>query len=284
MVNGLFLCIVTVGVSLQSIIKKYYGNKCGGRGAFVFSAVSVFAACLFFVACSGFKLEFKTGFLLYALGFALAYGVSSVFSFLAIKSGSLSLTSLIVSYSLVIPTFYGLFFLGESVSIPFWIGFALLMISLFLVNGGGESSRISLLWIVFVLLAFIGNGLCSAIQTAQQKAFSGEYKNEFMIIALLTVCIIMAVCSVICERSEIGECLKKGWHVSLACGIINGIVKLLVMLLVSRMNAAIMFPIISAGGIIISWLVARFVYKEALTAKQNIAMLLGTASVVLMNL
>ena len=37
------------------------------------------------------------------------------------------------------------------------------------------------------MLLFIGNGSCSAVQKLQQSVFKGEYKNEFMFLALVLV-------------------------------------------------------------------------------------------------
>ena len=69
-----------------------------------------------------------------------------------------------------------------------------------------------------------------------------------------------------------------------ACGVANGATNLFVMILVSSMQASIVFPVISGGGIILTWIISKFLYREALTRNQNIALILGIASVVLMNL
>ena len=284
MLNALLLCCTVVGISAQGILKKYYNVKLGGRGAFVFSTMQVVFCCLIFLFTSRFNLEFNAALLPYSIGFALSYGSAVIFGFLAIKTGALSITSLITSYSLVVPTFYGLFFLGEAVDGFFWVGFVLLIFSLFLINSRGGEIRITPIWIIYVTLAFLGNGICSAVQAAQQRAFAGAYKSEFMIMALVGVAICLAVIAVICERGDAGVCMRRGGHLMAACGISNGLVNLFVMILVTLMSAALMYPIMSAGGIILSWTVSRFLYKERLTRGQNLALVLGILSVIFMNL
>ena len=297
MVEALLLAVVTAGVSAQGIIKKFYNGKTGGAGVFIFNSLSVFSACLFFVFSSGFKFDFNPQIIPWALGFALCYGASAFAGFLAIMHGPLSLTSLVTSYSLIIPTFYGLIFLDESASAWFWIGLALLCISLFLINSGkkpsaeeeekkeeGEPVKITLLWAIFALVSFVGNGACSTIQTVQQRTFDGQYKNELMIIALLAVTVIMTVAACFAERKDIIPCTKRGWYWMVLCGVANGVVNLLVMVLSTRMKASLMFPVISAGGIILTWVVSRFLYKEKLSVGQNVALVLGIAAVVFMNL
>ena len=160
----------------------------------------------------------------------------------------------------------------------------LLIFSLFLINSRGAGIKITPLWIIYVTLAFLGNGICSAVQAAQQRAMGGAYKSEFMIIALLSVSVFFTVLALVKEREDVGGCLRRGGHLMAACGIANGLVNLFVMILVTLMSAALMYPIMSAGGIILSWTVSRFLYKERLTRGQNLALVLGILSVIFMNL
>jgi drug/metabolite transporter (DMT)-like permease len=80
----------------------------------------------------------------------------------------LSLTSLFISYSLLLPTFYGLIFLGDKVSIFFAPAIILLVTSLFLINKRSDKKQINPKWIFYVVLATVGNGFCSVIQKMQQ--------------------------------------------------------------------------------------------------------------------
>ena len=112
--NIIFLIAIILGVTLQQVTRKAYYNRLSG-GAYSFSAASAFAALLFFLIASKGRLEFHWQILGYAAGFALAYSMACVGSLLAISAGPLSLTSLVISYSLIIPTFYGFAVLGEPI-------------------------------------------------------------------------------------------------------------------------------------------------------------------------
>lgn len=176
-------------------------------------------------------------------------------------------------------------FLNEGISFFFVIGIILLLISLFLVNSKKCDNKITLKWLVYVILSFLGNGLCSTIQTAQQRRFNGDYKSEFMIVSLILLSVFFALLSLKTEKQEIRACLKTSTAHMVINGLANGLVNLLVMVLVSRgMAASIMFPVISGGGIVLTAIVSIFVYKEKLTVNQYIGLLFGTASVVLMNI
>lgn len=283
MLNVIFLIAIILGVSGQNIVKKPYTQKMGGSGVYFFNAILSAAALLFF-AVTATKLDFDLSFIPYSIGFATSYAIATVFLVLAIAYGSLSLTSLFFSYSLMIPTLYGLVFLKDDISVVFILGLALLVVSLFLANKNDKKAKFSFKWIICVILAFLGNGMCTVVQNMQQVAFDGAYKNEFMIVALAIVALVMSIMSLIKERKAMKVYAKAGWHWALICGLLNGMVNLFVMILSRSMPVSVMFPLISAGGLVVTYLVSRFVYKESLTKLQFVGFILGLAAVVFLNI
>lgn len=276
------LVAVILGRSGQNILKKAYTKKTGESGVFLSSTIVSISALIFFVVTSN-EFNFKWSIVPYSIAFALSYAAATSFNVFAISCGSLSLSSLISSYSLLMPTLYGLFFLKDPIGKWFLFGLILLIISLALINKKDENAGISFKWLVFVAIAFAGNGICSTVQMVQQRVFDGNYKNEFMIIALVIVAVTMSLITVIRERENIAINFKLGWHFSIMCGLLNGLSNLLVMFLANSMSTAILYPLISAGGLIVTYIVSRFFYKEELTRSQFVGFLLGILAVVFLN-
>lgn len=282
--NAVLLISIILGVSLQNIAKKPFTEKTSGGGASFFSMIMGFFALLFFIFTSN-GFEWNSGIIIYSAFFALSYMVCVVGAVIATASGSLSLTALILSYSLMIPAFYGLIFKGDPVSFGLIVGIVLLAISLFLINKKGEGKRFSLKWIISVVLSFIGNGMCSVVQNMQQVAFNEQYRNEFMIIALIFVTTISALIFIIKERSDAKLYFRHGMIPGALSGVMNGMTNLFVMILAERqMPVSVTFPLISAGGIIATYIVSRFFYKEKLTKLQLCGFIVGIASVIFLNI
>ena len=280
--NAVYLISIILGLSLQNAMKKGYTKKSGG-GVYLFGVLTCLAAALFFVVTSE-GLEWNAKVLPYSLAFATAYTTTTISSVFAIQCGSLSLTNLIVSYSLMIPALYGLIFLDEAIRFGFYPGIVLLIFSLFLINKTDAREPVNVKWLIYAFLAFVGNGMCTVFQKMQQVAFGGAYKNELMIIALLMGAIVLFVVSLIKEKKQIGTYVKKGWIFGLLSGVFNGTVNLFVMILSGKMSASLMFPLISAGGIIMTYFISRWIYKEELTKRQLIGFVLGIASVIFLNI
>jgi len=284
MVNILLLLTIVVFVSVQQVTKKAYNLKVSG-GAMSFSAASCVAALAVFLITSGGKLQFSTEFLPYSLLFALSYSVTVVTGMLAILVGPLSLTCLVTSFSLIVPTLYGILVLQEPVSTNLFIGLGLLAAALVLINleEKGEK-KITLKWAIYVILAFVGNGMCSTVQKVQQIDLAGQYKSEFMIVALIISAIAMGIFALCTEKKQILPNLKAGVWLYIICGLANGGANFLVIFLSSRMAASVMFPVISAGGIVLTFLISLFFYKEKLSKWQILGSALGLVSVIFLNL
>lgn len=284
----LLLALIPVGCCIQEVSKKNYNQKKGG--AFSFSAASSFMAILVYILASGGELNFTAEILPYSIAFAVSYSLAMIGSFLAIKYGPLSISSLILQYSLLIPTVFGILVPDdppkETNSWAIGIGIFLLIISLLLVNKKEKSvnKKISAKWVIFVLLAFFCNGCCSPIQRVQQQNFDGQYKNEFMIIAMLLSTASLAIMAILFERKTLAESVKKGFGWFTVCGLCNGGVNYSVIVLVNLLPSQIMFPIISAGSTILISIASVLFYKEKLTKIQYIGLTLGIFAIIALNL
>lgn len=276
------LVLTTCFITLQGIFSKQYSLKAKSYNSPLYTGTKAFAAMVFFLVNARFKLDLNLEVLPYSVIFAVAYSVSSLSMISAVKCGPFALSCLIQSYSLIIPTAYGIVFLKEEVTAFTWIGIGLLLVSLFLINIKNEKIKLSFKWIVFISLAFFGNGFCSAMSKVHTNRFQGAYMNEYMVVALLLVSITLITVALVRAKGKIalGECVK----FSLPDGIANGIVNLAVLILTGVIPNALLFPCVSAGGIVLSFLVAVFIYKERLSKMQLVGYALGVLSVIALNL
>ena len=280
----LLLIVVIILTSAQSVFQKQYNLKVKNPNVFMFSGILSLSAMLFFVVSSGFKLSFTEEFLPYSVGFGLSYAAALIGIVYAIRYGSMAISNLVVSYSLMIPTLYGVIVLKDDVSFIAYIGVLLLLVSIFLLNAKKSEMKFSLKWVISAGVAFVGNGMCSTFQKMEQIRFDGGYKSEFMIAALIIASVVLLIMAAIQngnrEKNELKLCVKLAG----ISGIANGVTNLFVMLLTGKMSSAVLFPSISAGGIVLSFFIAIFAYKEKLHKVQITGYVLGVLSVILLNL
>ncbi len=282
-ISYLLIAVVIVLTTTQTALTRQYERKAKETDCFLYGAVIAMAAFFFFWLQNGFALHGEGTLLLYSLGFGLSFAASYVGMFIALKNGSLALTTLVISYSLLIPTVYGLIWLGESLDVLSYVGLALLLVSFPLAYLEKGKPTITLKWIGGALLAFVGNGMCSTVQKMQQVAYDGAYKADFMMCALLMSFVLLLIGAALRNHLRWGDiCAALPWGA--AAGMANGMVNLLVMTLSAVVANAILFPSVAAGGLVLGFAVAVIFYKERHTFVQIAGYVLGTVAVVLLNL
>ena len=293
-----FLLIVTVFLSMsQSIFKKEFTKRCSS-GIFSFTALACLSALpVFLLTLDGFVLSWRL--IAYSLGFSVAYLLASVLGTLALRYGSFATTTLIFSYSTLIPTVYGIVALGEVPTTMMYIGFVLLVFSLFLTNYQKDKKAQettlakerrhsdTFLWFVFLLLSFLGNGMCSTVQKiASADPLLGEGQTAaFMVVALTVNTVVMAIVSLVAEKPKvIKQALSRTWLIAVLSGLLNGLLNFLVIYLNGRLPASVLFPVISGGGVVLTFLYAIAVYRERFKLWQTVGFVLGIASIICLNL
>jgi len=278
----LLLTMTTCLMSVQSIISKQYSIHAKRHNPTLYVSLQGLAAMLTLAISAGFQLHFSWDVLPYSIAFGTMYFASSVCSVLAIKCGPFALSNLINAYSQMIPTLFGIVFLKEPISQFAYVGIAFLVLSIFLINSKKEEFRFSLAWLILISISFLANGLCATVSKMQQLAFDGQYKSEYMIAGLLITFLSMLVVTLIRRKDALP--VKECAVYAMPAGALNGLLNLGILFLTGMVPNALLFPCLSAGGIILSFIAAVFIYKERLSAKQIIGFIFGVLAVIALNL
>lgn len=286
--NYFLLFLTALFIVFQKVIQDRYNAKCRS-GVFLFSGMISFFAMCFFMAVNR-NWVWSSELIIPAVSFGLSYAAATVFVVLAIKCGSLAKTTLIMSYSLLVPAFAGLIILREPLGIPMIAGMILLVLSLWLTNHRKKTAdtpkeKISLKWLVFVLLGFVGNGMCSTVQKLAPHYLGADVNLTLSTIAALGLStVVLIAASFLTKETDLKSTLRVGGPLSLFCGLFNGAVNYLAIYLNQFIPASVMFPVLSAGELILIVPYSLLVRRERFTAKQWVGFGVGVVSVVLLNL
>lgn len=281
--------LVALLLTLQKVAQKRYHTHCAS-GALLFSSLISFCAMAAFLTVTAVTGEWTwhPSFLLPALGFGLFHAMGTLFTILAIQSGSLARTTLVTSYSLLVPAAAGLFILREPVKGSMAAGGCLLVASLWLTHhrkAEAGQPAVTLKWALCAALGFTGSGLCSAVQKLAPHFVSVPLnQNLFMTVALSISAVALLTASLAVGETERGDTLRHGAPLALICGLCNAGVNLLVLYLNARISASIMFPAISAGQIVLVCLYAHFICRERYTLQQWAGFAAGVLSLIFLNL
>lgn len=169
------------------------------------------------------------------------------------------------------------YFFNETVSFIRILGIALLLFSMYLLKHQAENVNIRKQWFTYVVVIFLCNGICSVIQKLHQMAYPSSYCNEFMISSLCVTFMLFLVIS-ICKKEEKGTGAM--WYAVIA-GILMGLGNYLTLVLSSKVDATVLFPMISVFSMLCNVIVSKFYFKDKFNVRQLIGISIGVFSVLL---
>ena len=280
----LYLALATLGVASTNIIAGFYNRKNANEkntaSIYTFLVqVAIFACWLIMFL---FDRTYDLAVVPYALLFAVSFALCMIGNIYALKTGPVVLTSLMLQLSLVGVTAWGFLFWDAKFTWLTAIGLVLIVISLWLClyNGKTDEKKISWKWVVFAVMAFVGNAGASITQRTQQTAFDGKYGNFLMVVATAIAALICGVVYLTSEKGDTRKLVKTSWYYPVAGGLMNVMLNVCVILLAtSTLSPSIIYPVLAVGGLIIVTVFSKYVFKEDMRWWQWVGVLIGTVAV-----
>lgn len=282
----LLFCVLTIGI--QGIFRKQFNIKADvSEGPFMLNFIMTLTSAVLTAAIGYKEFSFHIPTMILGVLFGIFFAVSITSTLIAIKYGPLSLTYLLISFATVIPVFFGIFFLSESFGVTTAIGLMLFLAALYLFNKTDGDIVISKKWVICGLLVFFTCGICSVIQKYHQVRFPGKYQHEIIFIAMLVAAAVNLVVYLFSPKTgkeQSANMIKYSLIYGIPNGIANVMANLLTLILTVSMPASIMFPIVSAGGIICTFITSSVIYKERTTGVKILGFVISMISIVILNI
>lgn len=241
---------------------------------------------LLFLCVGGSRIELNPRSLVYAALFALVMIPYYMFGIKVLSLGSLAVYSTFMMLGgMLVPFFYGVWFLNEEISVAKIIGTALL--SVFIVLQAVAQSRISRedrkkgswLFIILCVLIFFINGATGVIAKAHQVGSSPINEVSFTFISCaLTALFSLAILPFSYAKNKdaakkaIKGCLSARPLISMTLiGISAYVGNFLHLKAAAAVPASVQFPLVSGGVIVLSALTAATVFRERLSGLEWIS-------------
>ena len=257
-----------------------------GYNAYKNAISAVLGLFLIVIARNGFKADPLTLLIASLSGVSLFFsGFCSIF---AMKSGTVSLSSMFGTAGMIVPILAGAIFFGQPVAPMQILGLGLFFCSAYLLIGSSKKMFSNFSYKTVILL--IGTLVCNGCTMLSQQMFTRYVPNgdvsvfsflSFGIIALLSgLFYVFYGAKNKSERENIKQSkslLLCGVALAVAVFVINQLATLSTALV----SPIILFAFINGGGTIISTVVAAILYKEKITKRSAFGVLIGILSLLL---
>ncbi len=279
MQNYLMLTFSAVLLGINFALSKLYQVKEGSTlsATAKFNAYSGLFTILVFWILNGFKINFTAYSLIMAAltaCFGLLYTLLG-FKLLALDSMALY-TLFLMTGGMILPYIWGLVFLDEPFSALRTVGLCLILTGVIVSNFSGEKADIKK--IVLCIAIFILNGFISVISKLHQieTVHSTVNSNEFIVFTGIFKYFFAQILLILNKKSH-GE--KNGispgvYLIILLSAIVSGVSYLLQLLGAAVLPAGVIYPFITGGSIIFTALTGRMVFKNVLSKKMILSIIL----------
>ncbi len=275
-------------VASSSIFGSFFNRKNEGKKdtAPLYNLLLAVVALVGWWVLYAFDFSFNPMSLIYSVIFAVGYAVANIGIILALATGPVSLTSLILQLSLIGATIWGFFFWGEVPTWLTWVGLALVVIAIALClfspsKKSSDKKPITFKWIIFAAMAFFGNVACAVAQKTHEIDFGGQHSKMMMAFAMLASFLIFLVAYLVSDKRDSREIIKRSWHFPASAAVCNVLLNLFIIFLAAtELPPSLIYPVISVGGIMITSLFSAFFLKEKLYPWQWCGIGVGAIAIV----
>lgn len=283
------LIVILTTVSFNVLFKVFDRFGVNTLQAIIFNYVTAVAISLVLSPLAYTLPEMATkGWFYTGMLLGVSYFVSMYLYSFSTRHLGVALTALLTRTSLILPTLAALFFFNETFTSRIAIAVVLIVVAMYFIfyTKEPEPKMKNNVWLlVFLPLAvFLTCGINDVVIKSSQFFFiKNESDNASFISVVYATALLFGGTSYLLSKKNrsVGFSLKSAlWGVLM--GTINIVNSLFVLKALREIAASVAFPIINTGIVVLSTFIGLTFYKEKLTKRKIIGIVIALAAIVLL--
>lgn len=285
------LLIITLLAALcVSVTRKHCMDKTLGKKSIIYFYNSIcFGTAAIALATTGGFATVSLFTIVLAVLFGIVTALAGISQSEALTCGPMSYTSVICSFATLISAMSGVLFYDEKVGFTHIVGIILMLVSFAFAAEKGENQKsANIKWLLLCITALVSVGLIGLLQKIHQESEFKAELNAFLVIAFgvsTAICLALAFTFRIKEKkadNSLKAFEKSIIYIAIFAGMCSATNNRINLYLSGEMDSAVFFPIVNAGGLVLSILAAVLVFRERLSKKKMMGLILGILSVVVL--
>ncbi len=281
----ILLCVSMLACLAGGVFRKIYTLHTSGDMAsiFAFNTISSLVGAIVLLL---WGVSMPSAFTLWlGILFGIVTALQALALLWALRIGPMSYTSVIGSFSTLVTAVSGALFFDESITVLQAIGIAIMLCSfVFAAEKDKDKKKSSFRWLLLCTVNFLFIGCIGIMQKVHQASTYRAELNSFLVIAFVVAGLFSGILAALFGKHTAREKQqKRSVSLLLLCMIVSGVGAALNnrfnLYLSGVMDSAIFFPVVNGGGLVFSTFAAVVFFKERLTKKQWIGILLGIVAV-----
>ncbi len=288
--NFLLLLIGIVLFSIYNTIIKLGNSRCRNNASLIlYNCLLCAVAAIIAFAFSDKNYTLSIYTYAAAIIFGILFCITSYLYMKTIQNGQLSLSALIVTFSLIIPLMYSFVFLNERLSYTKAFGIALLIACMLVSSNLSAGDRkASAKWFLLAFMTLLSNGFLSTVSKAHQVITVGAFVGQFVALgySFAALCSFLLFCYV--SRHEKADVRYFFNPVMLLLVFVTSIssfgANYIVTDLAATMDGSVIYPAVQGGALVIVTLCSVLFLNEKMNLRKFTTIGMGIVSVILLNI
>ncbi len=213
--------------------------------------------------------------------------IGSLCGIKSLIGGTIALNSVFSTAGMIIPIILGIFFFNEPVSPIQWLCIAVLFAAILMLVDSVKNTfkGFSFKTLIYLVGSFISNGMVMFCQklfgTRNPDGNVSMFSMLTFLVPTLTICIVLLVLNAAkVEPDKSAKLPKKPVFYSVILAFAVFVIQQFVTILTPVLSSAVLFTFVNGGATVIAAIVGATVYKEKITAKSAVAIILALAALI----
>lgn len=216
------------------------------------------------------------------LGMGAVHGGLYLFSFVLfqrnVQKNGMVLSSVFMKLGLLVPLVASIFLFSEMPTPLQWVGFAVAILSIILINRQDSAAKTKMGWGLLILL--LAGGAGDAMSKMYEEWGASHLADSFLLYTFATA-LLLCIGLMVFKKQRVGKYeLLFGFLI----GIPNFFSAKFLLQSLNTLPAVIVYPTFSVGTILVVTMIGILLFKERLTARQWVAVGGILAALVMLNI
>ncbi len=289
----IYIGIILLARVVQAVFNKRSSNEIKGIShfikyvAFSKSISASLGLLLILVAGNGFKIDFLTFVIGTFSGISLFF--SSFCSVYGMKTGTVSVNSMFGTAGMLVPLISGIVLFNQPINLMQWIGVLIFFISAYLLIQASKevNNKFNIKTFFLLIGSLVSNGATMLAQQFFAHFVPNGDVSVFSFISFGVLAVATGILGMFSSKSDEAKSEKLSKDliicaVALATAVF--VINQFATISASLVSPVILFTFINGGGTIISTIVAAIMYKEKLSVRTVVGVIMGILSLVIIKI
>lgn len=269
---------------VNSFCDKYVSTRTSNNHNFTYNCIKFFVGslCLLPVFLFDDAPKFKSGAILCGVACGVMYAVSKTVIMKGYEKSSVAFMTLCHASGMIIPCVLGHFFWSEQISLLSAFGILLAVVAIVMLKDSkGDKNSLRITGVLIGIVVFLASGGVMILQKLMGLYFAEQSVSAYNFYSFIVAFLILSF--FVRPKADFRKDIRALVPCAVGSAVSLCVISLVMTGLAGRVPSVILFPLFNGTGIIFVCIGSVFAFKEKMTVRKTVGLILGICGLCLVN-